>query len=239
MNIPEEHIDLFEAYLRNTLSEKEVLEFDARLVYDSEFAKSFSDYQQIEKGINQHFRNKLKQNFQKIDEELDSKRSLSKVKPVRQKNKLVIMFSIAAAAVLILFVLNLSSSNPYEYLVAQNWPQEEGLPVKMSTKGKYDDAMNAYKLKEWDKAEELLSELDSDTANYFLGVVNYHQQEFENALDYFEKVAESSVFIKESDFRLALILLIEEPKKGKKKLLEISKSNSAFSEQAKMILKKL
>ena len=239
MNISEKHIDIIEAYLQNTLSEKEVLEFDARLVYDSEFAKSFSDYQQVEKGINQHFRNKLKQNFQKIDEELDCKPLLSKVKPVRKKNKLVIMFSIAAAAVLILFVLNLSSSNPYEELVAQNWPQEEGLPVKMSNKGKYDDAMNAYKLKEWDKAEKLLIEFDSDTANYYLGVVNYHQQELENAVDYFEKVAEISVFIEESEYRMALILLIEESEKGKKKLLEISKSNSIFSEQAKMILKKL
>jgi len=75
MNISEEHIDLFAAYLQDTLSEKEVLEFDARLTYDSEFKNSFDTYQQIEKGIKQHYRNEVKLNFQKIDQELDRKQS--------------------------------------------------------------------------------------------------------------------------------------------------------------------
>lgn len=238
MNLQEEHIDLFDAYLQSSLSEKEVLKFDARLSYDVEFKKSFETYCQLEKGIKTHFRNEIKSDFKKIDKLLDEKSDTSHVRKL-PKSKIIIAIGSAAAILLFLVYFNVSSADSYNELVSSYWETDNGIPVKMSSKGKYDEAMNAYKQNDWDNAEELLMQIDSDTANYYLGIINYNQKEYTSAIDYFNKVSVDSKFLSRTKFRLALILLIENPEKGKQQLQEISASASLYSKQARAVLNKM
>lgn len=241
MNVSEEHIALFEAYLQASLSEKEVLEFDARLSYDSEFKESFDTYRYVEKGVKQHFRNEVKLNFQKIDNELDNKKSAKDSFKKNPTIKWLILSGAVAASILFMIFINYGTGNsPHEELVVQYWPIEVGLPVKMSTKGKYDDAINAYKLEKWIKAEMLFEQIDSDTSDYFIGIINYEQKEFSNAITSFESIPQNSTWYEESQFRLALIYLhIEQESKSKSILKHISKSNSLFKIEAEILLLEL
>lgn len=240
MNIPEQHIDLFDAYLQRTLSEKEVKEFDARLVYDSEFKEHFEIYQQVEKGIAKHFRNKMKDKFKQLDERLDNE---PKVIPITKRiklKKIYLAIGSVAAVLIIGIILHFSTQNTTQNLVAQYWPIEEGLPVRMSSKNKFDAAMNAFKQEQWTKAEMLFEQIDSDTSIYFIGVINYEQKEYKKAVISFEGISESSVWHQEAEFRLALLYLqLEEIEKAKVVLKSILASNSHFSKESAHILEKL
>ena len=235
MNISEQHIDLFEAYLGKSLSEKDVKEFDARLVYDSGFKEQFESYQQIGGGIEQNFRNVLKNKLKQIDETLDKE---TKVIPISKK--LYLAAGSAAAILIIGIIFHFSTQNITQDLVAQYWPVEEGLPVRMSTKGKYDAAMNAFKQEQWIKAEMLFEQIDSDTSTYFIGVINFEQKEFENAVASFKNVPENSTFHEESEFKLALVYLqLKEKSKAKNTLKMIKASNSIYKEQAASLILEL
>ena len=240
MNIPEQHINLFDAYTHNSLSEKEVREFDARLVYDSEFKAHFENYQQVEKGIAQHFKNELKDKFKQLDERLDKETNVVSITKNSKLKKLYLAFGSVAAALIIGVIIHFSTQNTTHNLVAHYWPIEEGLPVKMSSKNKFDAAMNAFKQKQWAKAEMLFEQIDSDTSDYFIGVINYEQKEYKNAVISFENISETSTWHQESQFRLALIYLqLEDIEKTKVVLKRISGSDGVYSEVALTILEEL
>jgi hypothetical protein len=239
MSISEEYIDLFEAYLNGSLSEKETIEFEARLSYDNEFKEQFESYRQIENSIKQHFRNQLKVKFAEMDKQMDS-RSRSKIRHL----KWWVISGAAAVAMIIIGTFYLkqfnSSIKGNTALVAEYWTLEEGLPVKMSYKGRYDDAMNAYKLEQWEQAEALLLKIDSDTADYFLGVIAYERKDYEKSLKFFNKVDYNSTYYNETQFRLALVhILFEETELAKGVLQSLIDYNTEFSGVSKEILKKI
>lgn len=240
MYIPEQHIDLFDAYLQKTLSEKELKEFEARLVYDNEFKAHFESFQQVEKEIGQHFRNKMKDKFKQLDVRLDKE---PRVIPITKRNKfkkLYLSIGSVAAVLIIGIIIHFSTQNTTQNLVAQYWPVEEGLPVRMSSKNKFDAAMNAFKQEQWTKAEMLFEQIDSDTSTYFIGIINYEQKEYKNAVTSFEGISESSVWHQEAEFRLALLYLqLEEFEEAKVVLKSISASDSLFSKESGRILEKL
>ena len=172
-----QNIALFEAFTEGIMSEDELNRFEARLIYESEFKMEYEKYLVVEKGIKQHYRTSLKSKFQEIDNQLDSKSLNKNSKP---KSFFIWSSSVAAAIVIGVLLFNHFSTianqdNTSINLVANYWPHEEGLPVKMSSKGTYDDAMNSFKVGEWDKAEKTFSKIASDTANYFLGIISYEQ----------------------------------------------------------------
>lgn len=229
------HIELFERYRNGDLSEGELGEFEARLVYDSEFKESFDHYETIETGIKTHFRNELKSKLQEVDKAMDE--TPKKHSIVR----LIAWTSSVAAAILIgVFIYQHFSQSDYQQLAQNYWPHEEGLPVKMSTKGKYDAAMNAFKLEEWDKANVLLQEIESDTANYFLGMVFYEKSDLNAAQQQFLLIDEFSNYYEIAQFRLALTYLknnqIELATKIFNHLIE---KNSLFKNDANSILKQI
>jgi hypothetical protein len=51
----------------------------------------------------------------------------------------------------------------------------------MSTKGTYDDAMNAYKLGDLEMASSLLKKIPSDTSNYFQGIIAFKLNDYSAA----------------------------------------------------------
>ena len=111
----------------------------------------------------------------------------------------------------------------------------------MSTKGIYDDVMNAYKQKQWQEAEDLLLTINSDTANYFLGVINYQQQDYSTSINYLEKIPTTSFWNEESEFRLALTYLsLNNVEEAKIMLITISGSPSnLYKEKAMELLDKI
>lgn len=235
MRISEENIDLFEAYLNSSMTEREVLNFEARLVYDNEFSEEFETYKQLEIGIQQHFRNELKSKFSEIDEKLDKK-------SLQQNNwRKVIVWSSSIAAILLIGIFIYRASTPnYNQLAQEYWPYEAGLPVKMSTKGKYDDAMNAFKQENWSEAENLFKQIKSDTADYFLGVISYEKKEYRQASNYFKGIKNGSSYYDEAQFRLALTTILSGNINTGKQLLKAQiEHNTQFKEQANTLLQKL
>lgn len=61
MNYNESHTDLFNAYLKRTLSDAELMAFEKRLKDDKEFADDFNFHQLMVEGVKVHARAELKQ----------------------------------------------------------------------------------------------------------------------------------------------------------------------------------
>ena len=127
-----------------------------------------------------------------------------------------------------------------EVLAKEYWPEEPGLPVKMSSKGKYDDAMNAYKLGEFDKANYLLEKISSDTSNYFQGVIAYKLNDFDASRGFFHQIEKGSLYFNNAQFRLGLILLSEGELNSAKRIFNTQNTeNQLFAKESNEILKKL
>lgn len=234
--ISEENIDLFDQYLSDEMTAQVRMDFEARLSYDAEFKQELQYYKEIKKGIKTHYRQELKHKMNRADNELNKRKKRNRIRKIY-----ITTVSVAASLALLFYFLpnNDNTFTNSEQLVAQFWPYEEGLPVKMSSKDKYDDAMNAFKQEQWEKTISLLEPIDSDTAYYFQGIAYYELEKYSMAHNYLQKVPKTSVYREEAQYRLALVTLITDKKKGKHMLLEISKSNSAFSSEAQEILKGL
>lgn len=230
------HIEIFERYRNGDLSESELREFEARLVYDSEFKESFEQYETIETGIRTYFRNELKSKLQEVDKAMDN--------PKEKNNnvKRILFWSASVAASLLIGVLLLQhfSSSKHVELAQQYWPSEPGLPVKMSTKGKYDDAMNAYKLGEYDKANSLLNKIPSDTSHYFQGVIAFEQKDNAKAKGFFNQIEKSSIYHNSAQFRLGLISLSKGDLGSAKKIFKAQMAEKTeFAGASKEILRKI
>ncbi len=238
MNIEEKNIALFENYLSHEMDKKSMLEFEAQLIYDSDFKNQFETFKSIETGIKEHYANELKQKFSELDLELDKKLS------IKPKNNKVIWLSTAVAASIILGVFiyhHFSNQLTMPQLAQENWVQDEGLPVKMSSKGKYDDAMNAYKLENWDVALTEFDKIKTDTAIYYSGLIYFEKKEFQISLNVLNEIGKNSIYYDDVQFRKALNYLALEKKKEALDILSIIGKNkeSAYREKAKKILELL
>ena len=65
--MPQESIELFERFTQGLLSDKEVLEFEAKLSFDSEFKSHYDQYLALENDLKVHFqKNSLKNMSQNL-----------------------------------------------------------------------------------------------------------------------------------------------------------------------------
>lgn len=207
------NIELFETYQQGDLSEKEVKEFDARLAYDEEFNKAYQSYINVEQKIKAHFtEEELLSKFKKIDTDLD-------LNPKKNKKSLYLTLSIAAT-LLLLVTIPLFTSND-SFPIEDYWNYEAGLPVKMNEGNRYDQAMNAYKLEKWEEAKVEFSNIDSDTSNFYLGIVYYNQHKKEQSIKSFKAISSNSIWYENAQYRIGLIYLY----KGNKKKAKTTFSN--------------
>jgi tetratricopeptide (TPR) repeat protein len=234
------HINLFEAYTEGTLSNVEVSAFEARLRNDNEFKIEFEAFQEVEKGIKQHFRTEVKNKFKQIDSEIDKETKVIPIHPKKKLSKFYLATASAAAISIIGIVFHFSTQNNYQELAQQNWPYEEGLPVKMEENGIYDAAMNAFKQEKWCEAESCLLKNNSDTAYYYLGLINFEQHDYKKAIAFFLKVKVGSEWFEQCEYRLALnYLCLNDLNKAKEIFKKIVISNSLYAKQTVTILKLL
>lgn len=235
MDPENENIDLFEAYLSGSASEKERSDFEGQLISDAGLKKNFEEYKSLRAGLKKYYRDQIKSRFTAIDQQLDEQKKKGKI----YSYKWWLTSGIAAILILGLFLFRDNSSSSVDF-VAKYWPYESGLPVQMSEKRKYDNAMNAFKLEEWEKAEALLKPIDSDTAHYYLGVVNYELKEYSKSMAYFEKLDANSSFYDETQFRMALLSILKNDLVLAKNILETQvEKETTFSDEAEAILKEL
>ena len=232
----QEHIDLFDRYRNGDLSDLEMREFDARLAYDAEFKEAFEHYEILESGIKAHFRNELKTKLQAFDQQMD--RHSQRKAP---SNRIFVWsVSIAASLFIGVFLFYHFSTNTNIQLAQEYWPVEPGLPVKMGTKGKYDDAMNAYKLGEFEEAHSLLENIPSDTSAYFSGVIAFEQNKFAEAKAQFKRIERTSSYYTAAQFRMGLIFLSEGDVNAAKKIFRAQiKENTSFKGTSEDVLKKI
>lgn len=233
MNTEKGHIELFEIYLQGQFSDEQLSNFEERLVSDASFKREFDEYKSVKVGLKEYFREELKAKFSEVDQSLGAPK-----KKVLFMNWWVVS-GVAAILVIGLFVFNNQSNSSFD-LISKHWPYEAGLPVRMNERNKYDEAMNAFKLEEWKKAEALLKTMDSDTARYYLGVVNYELEEYTSSLNYFKGIEANSSFYEESQFRLALISILQNDLVLAKAILNVQvKKETVFASEAKEILVEL
>ncbi len=233
-----QHIELFEAYQAKKLDESEILEFEARLNSDSDFRKAFQDFLSIEEGLKDHYKREFKAQFIELDKQLDIdlyKRSNSPLK------KIILFSSAIAASICMLFIgYSYYQTQKNIEIAKEYWPVEPGLPVKMSSKGKYDEAMNAYKLGEWDKAIKEFSKIESDTSTYFLGEISYRKGNYKNAIHFFETIPKGSSYSDLAMLKKALCYVVFNKNKAILTLTTLVKLQSnQYSVLAKRVLKKL
>jgi hypothetical protein len=233
-----QHIELFEAYQAKLLDESAILEFEARLNSDSEFRKAYQDFLSIEEGLKRHYKSEFFNQLQDLDQELD--KELGQNKKYSVKKIIVYTTTIAASFLIFFFGYSYFQSQDHIELAKEYWPIEPGLPVKMSTKGKYDEAMNAYKLGEFDKANTLLDKISSDTSIYFQGVIAYELNDFRASRGFFNQIEKGSLYFNNAQFRLGLILLSEGDLISAKRIFNTQTiENNLFAKESKEILKKI
>lgn len=127
-----------------------------------------------------------------------------------------IVMSVVAVGLLFLF-----DKSPEEKLFAQYYEPDAGLPTLMGTSDDYvfDEAMVAYKMKEYDKAlaawQALLAgETANDTLNYYIGSAYLAKGRADSAIVRFQKVTgvPESAFLSDAHWYLALAWLKEDNK---------------------------
>lgn len=235
--MPQESIELFERFTQGLLSDKEVLEFEAKLSFDSEFKSHYDQYLALENDLKVHFqKNSLKNKLINTDAIIDHEISHSLL---RKKRYIIIGTSIAAGVALFIGIYQgISQSNDK---ISELWPYEEGLPVRMGEADLYQMATNAFKLGEWSKAISLFEKIDSDTSCYFQAISYYELKEFKEASNLFLNVSNESIYHEDAELRLAILYVLEGKSIFAKNILITISENKQHKhyELALRILKKL
>src|ERR1035437_1175808 len=94
------NIELIEQYFEGKLSEKERIDFEAKLLIDAEFKKEYEFYTHIVAGIKEAGEDKLREKLKIADRELDS----GKVISIERKSN----FKTLALAASLIFLIGLS-----------------------------------------------------------------------------------------------------------------------------------
>lgn len=235
--IPQESIELFERFTQGLLSDKEVLEFEAKLSFDSEFKSHYDQYLALENDLKVHFqKNSLKNKLINTDAIIDHDISHSLL---RKKRSITLAISIAAGIALFIGIYQGRSQSNDK--ISELWPYEEGLPVRMGEADLYQMATNAFKLGEWSKAISLFEKIDSDTSCYFQAISYYELKEFKEASSLFLNVSNESIYHEDAELRLAILYVLQEKSIfAKNILIQISENKQhKHYELALRILKKL
>lgn len=235
--IPENYIALFEAYTSGAINEKERLEFEAQLSYDSDFKDHFEKYQSLEADIKMHFhRESLKNKLKEADISIDQGKANIPSQSHRIRNISIGL----AAGISLLFGIYYNTQNP-QNRTSELWPYEDGLPVQMGNSNSYHSAMNAFKLEEWIQAIERFGNFDSDTATYFTALSHYELGNHEQSASFLLNIPEASIFYEDASVRLALLYVRKGNTIKARKSLEaiLTDKNHKYYVLAQRILKEI
>ena len=190
----------------------------------------------------------LKAKLKEADNELDSNNVVELKTGIKNSSRLYL--SIAASLILILgiaFIWKLNSGNNLSDLAYTIYEKDKGLPVEMAIgKASYTDAMNHYKSGNYNKVKDLLLPIlkenpTNDTANFYLGIVEYELNNYKESQNYFNGITSQSSFYSKAEYRLLLVYLkrnlLEQAKTNCKQIL--SNPNHPYFDKAQLISKEL
>lgn len=233
--ISEETYQQIERYLQDALSDEELIDFERKLVEDTEFNAVTEQMRSILIGIESVA---LKEQMNEFHKELKGNQQQEGVVDLYPKSKdsnqpsSNRFWQYAAAVVAILLVGSWWFSRPTksERIFSQYFIPDPGLPTTMGTEDDYDflNGMVSYKQGEYDRAIELWEPLKasraSDTLSYFLGISYLAQGELEAADTNLTEVANitDSAFNKEAMYYLGLKYLSEDKPERAREYLRLS-----------------
>jgi hypothetical protein len=222
-----------EAYLRQTMSEGERLQFEKEMAGNDAFRKEVEIERELMLAVEA---GAMKSRMEKIHRRL-----------FQTPNK-TMWIAIAASIILLVAVgiWLISRPDPVDRLYAESFTVDPGLPVPMSATDDYlfYDAMVDYKKGKYDLAESKWSTLliespVNDTLLYYIGMCNVNDGNHDKAIPYLQKVIQlgSIAFRGKSEWYLALCYLRLEDFEGLDKLAKESESD--YSKRIRQLIKDL
>lgn len=234
MNLTEEHIELFDRFLRNEMNEQEKADFLSRLENDKEFKDAFDSFKLLEDAFEDAeiiaFKDQLK-DWDKQEE------------PAKPKGRVIRLMAVAASIIILVglsipFFLNGDSPqkmaenyfSPYENVVTIRGDKEaidEGM--LLYEEGKYSEAIPIF-----------VSCSDNVTAYFYLGECHMAMKDYIKAIDVFEAVRIESDLLKDiATYHLALAYLGNGNKEKATEVLTEISTDSDYHQEALRILEDL
>lgn len=235
MNFSEEHIELFRAYLDDTLSSQERLAFEKRISEDAEFRKMYEDFQSFEVALRDV---ETVETYDQVGEWESQYQEPQKKTPMR---KLWLPIGGVAAAAALVVVLLLPESGSNAALVSDYFEPYDNVITVRGKKEALDQALSAYDKQDYAEALELLSQYPEDSIGIFYRAESMMALErFQEAREVYDDViARGGVFTEVAEYHRALAYLgNNEVDKAKKALKEIE-SGSHYYDRAKDLLERL
>jgi tetratricopeptide (TPR) repeat protein len=242
-----QYFDLIQTYIDGEMSPAEAAKFEQDLHEKIDLKKEYDLYLALQEGIKRQNIEVLKEQFKKIDQQLDAKASNSVSRTINFR-----LISIAASVVLIIALSFYFTAGNNEVSIAKTfWEEDRGLKNLMGTSlnnnEKMEKAMNFYKLGEYDKAtsifETMKYETKNDTVSYYSAILNFKKDKFEEAILGFKSVVskKESIFIEKAEYRLALSYLAAHHKEEAKEVISkiISDQNHLYFDQASDLSKEI
>lgn len=226
--LPQEFKEI-EEYLLKEMSEEQLLSFTKRLDSDQELRDKVHTVRLIKIGIQE---DQLARDLQRFNEEMQE--SSNVIAPKR--NVIPLKFILIAASVFIIATIGIFvfffNPGKEERLYSEFYTPDSGLISSMSSSDEYvfDRAMIDYKtghykaaIQSWDSL--LIQKPGNDTLQYFLGSAYLGMDNYNEAIEYFEKVASqtNSNFLEDADWYMGLALI--KVNKKDKAITFIEKSN--------------
>lgn len=164
MNFSEENIALFDAYLRNEMTDLEKLAFEKKLSTTPHFKKEFDEFKTFEKAIEYAEIKSFKQKLKTWDNSIVHQPNSNRPKVIRLR----IISAVAAVAIIALisstFFFNTSDK---ESLVANNFQPYDNIITVRGEQADIDMGLHFYDLQEYSKAIEQLEKHPNNSSALF------------------------------------------------------------------------
>ena len=213
------HIDLFDRYIDQHLSDTEVSQFEEMLQKDPALKESFEQHLMIRKRI------ELEGMHTKLNDwhdELCSQVSSKQEPPGKRKNRLWWGLIALIGMILLFFLMRgmtnqVTETTPDEIYAAYYYP-DPGLPISMgeSTDQIFTKGMQAYKRGDYKQALDYWSAVNDpgnlqDVLDYYMGSTYLAMGNIDIGLVYFNKVPEGSdYFLKSQWYSLLVSIKLED-----------------------------
>lgn len=236
---------LFEAYLKQELSETEKIDFEKRLNSDSEFKSEFEEFKELYQVLENHF-SPEREEFVTTLKETDASFKYKEEKPSKSKLFKLKPWHYAVAACFIIFVDLFFFGSGGKPSYADFYIQPDvSLTVRGADQTLPKKAEKAFKNEDYKDAvvyfDKLLKESPEKTdLKFYKAIALTETSQFSEADKLFKEISEGdSAYASKATWRYALSKLKQKDYKSTKRLLKKIKPEASEYDQAQKLLKKL
>ncbi|MDP5121259.1 MAG: hypothetical protein NWQ46_06675 [Spirosomaceae bacterium] len=223
--------ELVQKALKDKLNPAEKAEFELLMQTDEEFQTTYFFEKDVKVAVQQEERSRLKSRL------------------VNRETKPKFKFWHWAAAAMVLFSVSFGAWRFFQPssqigLFAQNYEKFPNLAApntravdNLTTK---ESAYRAYDRNEYEKAYDLLTELNDQTSNFYAGICLIEMGKFEQATTYFESLSFADEYENHRMWYLSLLYLKQnDTEKAKPILIYLANNQNVWREKADLLLKKI